>query len=286
MLVGTPAYLAPERAAGSAATPASDLYSLGVVAHECLTGMPPFTGTPRPATAAHQHRGLPPLPAAVPDGVTALVTELTAQDPAARPASASDVTTRAGHLRDALAGGPAGQPGPGQYPPGPAAPTVAEPATLADIPVAAPPPGHRPGWRNQTRPGRGVLLALAATVVLVGLAGWLLAGRSGPAPLRPAAAPRATATAAVTAAASPAVRTVDLKGGSLAGQPVSAVRQQLRQLGLVPRVVWLPTTRRPPGTVVSVQPAGYLATGSTVTVTGAYQPQPHHQDNGKGHGGD
>jgi hypothetical protein len=71
-----------------------------------------------------------------------------------------------------------------------------------------------------------------------------------------------------------------------AGQPVSAVRQQLRQLGLVPRVVWVPTTRRPPGTVVSVQPAGYLATGSTVTVTGAYQPQPHHQDNGKGHGGD
>ena len=37
-LIGTPAYLAPERVAGAAATPAGDLYSLGVVAYECLTG--------------------------------------------------------------------------------------------------------------------------------------------------------------------------------------------------------------------------------------------------------
>src|SRR6266705_2133483 len=38
-LVGTAAYLAPERAAGASATPASDLYSLGVVGYECLTGV-------------------------------------------------------------------------------------------------------------------------------------------------------------------------------------------------------------------------------------------------------
>src|SRR5215469_4559953 len=44
ILVGTPAYLAPERAAGGPATPASDLYSLGVVGYECLTGAPPFRG--------------------------------------------------------------------------------------------------------------------------------------------------------------------------------------------------------------------------------------------------
>src|SRR5580700_11060622 len=38
MLLGTPGYLAPERAAGARATPASDLYALGVVAYECLAG--------------------------------------------------------------------------------------------------------------------------------------------------------------------------------------------------------------------------------------------------------
>ena len=43
-LIGTPGYLAPERAMGEQATPASDLYSLGMVAYECLAGAPPFRG--------------------------------------------------------------------------------------------------------------------------------------------------------------------------------------------------------------------------------------------------
>ena len=59
-LLGTPAYLAPERLAGQVATPASDLYSLGVLAWECLAGTPPFTGAP--AALAHRNRPLPPLP--------------------------------------------------------------------------------------------------------------------------------------------------------------------------------------------------------------------------------
>ena len=67
-LLGTPAYLAPERVAGQAATPASDLYSLGVVAWECLAGTPPFTGVPVEVAIAHRDRPLPPLPGAVPAG--------------------------------------------------------------------------------------------------------------------------------------------------------------------------------------------------------------------------
>src|SRR5207237_8030389 len=43
-LVGTPAYLAPERLAGAPATFLSDLYSMGVVLYEALTGEKPFTG--------------------------------------------------------------------------------------------------------------------------------------------------------------------------------------------------------------------------------------------------
>ncbi len=104
MLVGTPAYLAPERAAGSPATPASDLYSLGIVGYECLTGRAPFSGIPLEVTAAHQHRALPPLPPDVPAGVAGLIGQLTARDPRARPGSAGEVARRAGQLRDALAG--------------------------------------------------------------------------------------------------------------------------------------------------------------------------------------
>jgi eukaryotic-like serine/threonine-protein kinase len=109
-LVGTPAYLAPERVAGGPATPASDLYALGVVGYQCLTGEAPFGGMPPGVAAAHQQRTLPPLPRAVPPGVAGLILELTARDPAARPGSAGEVATRARRLRDALTGDAAAQP--------------------------------------------------------------------------------------------------------------------------------------------------------------------------------
>ena len=129
-LLGTPAYLAPERLAGQVATPASDLYSLGVLGWECLAGTPPFTGAPVEVALAHRNRPLPPLPAAVPADVAALVGELTARDPLARPRGAGEVASRAG-LRDALNSG--------------AALTLeAQPDPLADPVRAAP---ARPGTR-------------------------------------------------------------------------------------------------------------------------------------------
>ena len=133
MLIGTPAYLAPERVAGAPATPGSDLYSLGVVAYECLAGAPPFGGTAMEIALAHQLRPLPPLPPRVPAEAAALVAGLTAKDPAARPASAREVASRARSLRDALTW--AIQPG-GWV--DHASPTLAyaQPATLAEHPAA------------------------------------------------------------------------------------------------------------------------------------------------------
>ena len=87
-----PGYVAPERTRGTPATPASDLYSLGAVAWECLRG------TSLPAAL---ERGGPPVPrlsAAVGAEVAALVADLTAMDPAARPASAGRAADRAGEL--------------------------------------------------------------------------------------------------------------------------------------------------------------------------------------------
>jgi len=103
-LIGTPAYLAPERVTGASAGPASDLYSLGIVAYECLTGAQPFTGTPMEVALSHQYQSLPPLPPVVPLPVAALVAELTARDPAGRPADAGEVAARAARLRDAIDG--------------------------------------------------------------------------------------------------------------------------------------------------------------------------------------
>jgi serine/threonine-protein kinase len=104
-LVGTPGYLAPERAVGQGAGPASDLYSLGIVAYECLTGGRPFSGTPLEVALAHRDRPLPPLPATVAADVTAFVMRLAAKDPASRPGDAAEVTVWAALLRDGVGAG-------------------------------------------------------------------------------------------------------------------------------------------------------------------------------------
>jgi serine/threonine protein kinase len=99
-LIGTPGYLAPERAVGEGAGTASDLYSLGIVAYECLTGVRPYTGTPIEVALAHRDRPLPPLPPSIAPDVTAFVMRLTAKDPGRRLGDAAEVSTRAGLLRD------------------------------------------------------------------------------------------------------------------------------------------------------------------------------------------
>jgi len=143
-MVGTPSYLAPERAGGASATAASDLYSLGVVAYECLAGQPPFQGTPMEVVAACQRAPIPPLPVTVPAEVAALVMELTAKDPAARPASASQVATRVARLRDALRDSRATTaPAP---PAGPARPPAGPP------PAWLPPAGSPPAWSPPAGP--------------------------------------------------------------------------------------------------------------------------------------
>jgi eukaryotic-like serine/threonine-protein kinase len=85
MVVGTAQYLSPEQAQGLEVTAASDVYSLGVVAYECLTGARPFDGASQVAIAlAHINRPPPPLPSHVPPAVRLLVERALAKDAADR----------------------------------------------------------------------------------------------------------------------------------------------------------------------------------------------------------
>src|SRR6266704_2346878 len=86
LVVGTAAYLSPEQVACRPATPASDVYALGVVAYECLAGRRPFTAEHPVALAiAHQRHPAPPLPPDVPKPVRALVERAMAKDARTRP---------------------------------------------------------------------------------------------------------------------------------------------------------------------------------------------------------
>src|SRR3954468_21812616 len=84
-VLGTASYISPEQAAGGVATPASDVYALGVVAYQCLSGHRPFEGD-NPLEIAMKHvQDVPrPLPADIPPAVRAIVERALAKDPAAR----------------------------------------------------------------------------------------------------------------------------------------------------------------------------------------------------------
>ncbi|MFC9247146.1 protein kinase [Streptomyces sp. NPDC057136] len=93
--IGSPAYMAPEQAMGGAVGPYTDLYALGVLLHELLSGDVPFAGSTA-LGVLHRHLYEPPLPvrhlrSEVPAQLEALVLRLLAKDPQARPASAQEV---------------------------------------------------------------------------------------------------------------------------------------------------------------------------------------------------
>lgn len=99
-VMGTVQYLSPEQASGHPASPATDIYSLGIVAYESLAGKRPFTGESQVAIAMAQiNEQPPPLPPTVAQPVQNLVMAMIAKKPEDRPASAAAVARAASALR-------------------------------------------------------------------------------------------------------------------------------------------------------------------------------------------
>uniref|UniRef100_A0AAU2UW48 non-specific serine/threonine protein kinase n=1 Tax=Streptomyces sp. NBC_00003 TaxID=2903608 RepID=A0AAU2UW48_9ACTN len=95
MVLGTPAFMAPELWRAEPANAASDLYALGVTLHTLLAGTPPFPG-PTMETLRHQHLTMPPPPLRqlrpdIPAELDGLLQGLLAKNPVDRPSSALHV---------------------------------------------------------------------------------------------------------------------------------------------------------------------------------------------------
>ncbi|MFP3580938.1 protein kinase [Arthrobacter sp. SIMBA_036] len=100
-VMGTAQYLAPEQATGQTATGSSDIYSLGVIGYECLSGHRPFSGESQIAIALAQvNDAPPPLPETLPLPVRALLMSMLAKDPKNRPANAIKLAEAAEAIRN------------------------------------------------------------------------------------------------------------------------------------------------------------------------------------------
>lgn len=99
-VMGTAQYLAPEQATGQVATGSSDIYALGVIGYECITGHRPFSGESQIAIALAQvNDSPPPLPDTLPTPVRALLMSMLAKDPVNRPANALKLAEAADAIR-------------------------------------------------------------------------------------------------------------------------------------------------------------------------------------------
>lgn len=181
--MGTYLYMAPEQIRGHEITPRTDLYALGCVLFEMITGRPPFEGQ-TPAAILHRHLKEPParpttLAPDCPPDLERLILELLEKDPERRPESADAVAERLRNVSDSIVvtsawreGGVGNQPVPGRE-------TPENAITRAAVPRERAAPQASDGPTSVVWSAVPAGAAAAVAVLLVVLLVWNLFASSG-----------------------------------------------------------------------------------------------------------
>jgi serine/threonine-protein kinase len=201
VVVGTPQYMAPEQALCEEVGPQTDLYAVGVIAFELLTGKRPFPGRSHMEIVAHHLKTPAPAPSSiveVPAEVDALVLRLLAKEPRQRPVSASEVARELRALQQSKdspslpAATRISRSIPVVTPPSGFAPAQAPTATLSPSAPSGPEVEERPP--PASRGARWKWGAVAGGLLMVALGGEIMSlGSSNPPLPSPVSAPVAAA---------------------------------------------------------------------------------------------
>ncbi|WP_308798142.1 serine/threonine-protein kinase [Agromyces silvae] len=285
-VMGTVQYLSPEQASGHPASPTTDIYSLGIVAYECLAGRRPFTGESQVAIAMAQINETPPdLPVTVSEPVRNLVYACIAKNPSDRPQTAAHLARaaqalRRGDVQGAAAAVPAvlGAAGataatmlmPSQQ--GQTAATTVMPSAAADGEALDEEQADE-GKKKRSRWTWPLIILIAIlAIVLIGTVIALLTNQNddpAPSTSRP---PSTSAPAPSTTAPPPttqAPETVQIDRNAYLGMNIDQAAAEIEALGL-------PVNRQESGkateqaqnnTVSDVNPSGPVPPGTTITLS-------------------
>ncbi len=277
-VMGTVQYLSPEQASGHPASPATDTYSLGIVAYECLAGKRPFTGESQVAIAMAQiNEPPPPLPPTVAVPVQNLVMAMIAKKPEERPASSAAVARAATALRRGDVAAAAA-----------AVPAVATGESTGDdltqllgpsetqaatriLPSPGAPPVDEEKTERKRSPWTWPLIALIVILVLV-LGGTLFAifSNQEPAP-DTSTSTSASTTPSETPTPTPTVERINVDALGLVGMECGAAQTAARDAGILVVNVAQNAPAAPTagdvGKVQSINPTGNLLPENELTLT-------------------
>jgi eukaryotic-like serine/threonine-protein kinase len=258
-VMGTVQYLAPEQATGKPSTPATDLYSLGVVSYEALAGRRPFTGENQMAIAmAHINEMPPALPESIDPRVQNLVLSCLAKKPTQRPESATSLAIRAEALLREKRKGMPSKPVP--------TPPDSDPKTEVFTADTAPLPRAPIVW-----PWIATLVLLGLTAIVVIVA---ILSDNNASELEITPSPTQTQEPNPDATEEPAevetpVKVLVLRS-DIIGENLSAVTARLTELGFEVNAIpgeLIPGTDPRVRTVYAVSPTGSLDKGTRIDVT-------------------